>query len=183
MKTLRDFLIAESKEQNTPQTPLGWRKGSTQGRISNEGLAIIKQFLEGQDDDGKVFKYSSRTKINLEQVRNNMKLSLSKDFSLGDLLGRKGVMNRESPGAKRLQLIFRSCQQSGAVERGLGGYVFELNPEWTKLANTQKSSEKILMFWINTLYNVYKQTGTSDRVQLKFFFKGNMMLVDEPTKK
>lgn len=183
MRTLQEYLIAETKEPKQNQTPLGWRKGSTQGRISNEGLAIIRQFLEGEDNDGETFKYSTRTNVDLERVRKNMKLGLGKTASLGDILGRKGVMNRNSPGAKRLQLIFRSCQQSGAIQKGLGGYILELNPEWSKLANTSKSSEKILMFWLNTLYNVYKQTGSSDKTQLKFFFKGNLLLVDEPSKK
>ena len=183
MKKLQEYLIAEAKKSEAKQVPIGWRKGSTQGRISNEGLEIIRQFLEGEDNDGETFKYSKRTNVDLERVRKNMKLGLNKQSPLGDILGRKGIMNKSSAGAKRLQLIFRSCQQSGAVEKGLGGYVLELNSEWSKLANTEKSSEKILKFWVNTLYNVYKQTGSSDRVQLKFFFKGNLLLVDEPSKK
>ena len=185
MRTLRDFLYKEFKlneetESSDPKLPpVGWIKGSTGGRISKEGLQIIRQFAQAENNEGKIVKYSQRTNIDVDRVIKNMGLDLGSNSSLGDILGLKGVMNPSSVGAKRLQLIFQSVDQSGSVAPGRGGYVFDLNPEWPQLAGRPKSSQKILMFWINTIYNIYK-TGNPDDTQLRFFFKGDKMMVDEP---
>ena len=190
MKSLRSFLLEEARihegdensekpKDDTPKpekrpAPSGYTWGSTKGGITKEGQAIMKQ-LTGEDDSGKAISFS---KIRLDDAKEiKKKAGFGSVGSLEDLM--KKMISGSSEGAQAFQEVFRKMTPG---PRGVGGHEIELASGWDKLARRQKSSEKVLMFWVNTLYNVYLKGTNKDKIKLKFLFSDDMktMVVDEP---
>lgn len=183
MKTLRDFLLAEAKKQKKEkrQPPEGYGKASIAGGITKEGLQILQR-LSGVDDDGEEVSYGDIMKKIQEPQKIKDNFGVSSIGSLRDLMGKKGIFS-QSEGGKRMQEIFLESAAASRFIRGEGGYRIKLKSGWNTLARTEPSSQKVIMFWVNTLYNVYI-LGTnvqSKKEDLIYFFSEDKkyMIVDE----
>jgi len=180
MKTLRDFLLAEAKEKR--QAPEGYEKAKTQGGITKDAVRIL-QTLSGIDDDGE--------KVSFADIKNNLlepkiikdNFGVASIASLKELFGKSGIFSSSAEGAIRMQEIFLQSDLASKHIRGEGGWRIKLKEGWPGLARTEASSQKVIMFWVNTLYNVYVLgTGSkSKQEKLIYFFSEDKryMIVDE----
>lgn len=172
MKTLRDFLIAEARLQESEEikVPPGFSPASTKGPITRMGVATIKQ-LGGEEAKYNQVKISDVTE---KHIRSQFGGDASKINNLRDLVGTKGLFSN-AKGAKVMQGLFTNSQSA----RGVDGYTIEMISDWAKIGGRPKSSQKLIMFWINALYNVYVKRDL-EAVKLKFWFSNDSVLVMEP---
>lgn len=182
MRNLRDFLLAEAKseEKEERQPPEGYEPASTKGGITKIGLQILQQ-LSGIDDDGSTVSYGDIMRRIQEPAEIKENFGVPSLNGLDELLGKKGIFG-SSEGAKRMQEIFLESNPAARFIRGEGGYRVKLRDGWVGLAKTEKSSQKVIMFWVNTLYNVYKgDTAKSQKEKLLYFFSEDKkyVIIDE----
>ena len=179
MKTLRDFLISEAKDEER-QPPEGYEPASVKGGITKVGLQILQQ-LSGVADDGSEVSYGDIMKRIQDPQDIKENFGVASLDGLNELLGTKGIFG-SSEGAKRMQEIFLESVPAAKFIRGEGGYRVKLRDGWTTLAKTEKSSQKVIMFWVNTLYNVYKgESAKSQNEKLLYFFSSDkkFVIIDE----
>lgn len=180
MRTLKDFLLAEAKKEKR-QPPEGYEPASTTGGITKDGLLILQR-LSGIDDDGSAVSYADIMKKIQDPKDIKENFGVSSIGSLRELMGTKGIFS-SGEGAKRMQEIFLESNPAAKFIRGEGGYRVKLRDGWMSLAKTDKSSQKVIMFWVNTLYNVYVlgANAQSKQEKLLYFFSSDKkyMIVDE----
>lgn len=191
MRTLRDFLIAEARlheggDENKPKAPKpkpsskevrvppGFQKASTSGSITRMGVNTIKQ-LGGEDAKYGQVKLSD---VTVAHIKKQFGARAGAINSLRDLVGTKGLFS-SAPGAQTMQELFRSMKPAAKIQKGTDGYILGMIGDWAKIAGTPKSSQKLIMFWINALYNVYVKRDL-EKVKLKFWFSGDSVLIMEP---
>ena len=191
MRTLRDFLIAEARlheggnenKSKAPKpkpsskevrVPPGFAKASVSGSMTRMGLATIKQ-LGGEDAKYGQVKLSD---VTVSHIRKSFGAKSAAINNLRDLVGTKGLFS-SAPGAQTMQELFRSMKPAAKVQKGTDGYIIGMIGDWKKIAGTEKSSQKVIMFWINALYNVYVKRDI-EAIKLKFWFSGDSLLVMEP---
>ena len=78
-----------------------------------------------------------------------------------------------------MQQLFTDSVIAASEYDDVGGYLLTLHGEWPKLADTDKSSEKLIMFWLNALYNVYVNRNV-EKVKLRYFFSNKALIIQEP---
>ena len=191
MRTLREFLIAEARlheggDENKPKSPKpessskevkvppGFQKASVSGSMTRSGVVTIKQ-LGGEDAKYGQVKLSD---VTVAHIRKKFGARSGAIQNLRDLVGTKGLFS-SAPGAKIMQGLFRNMKPAAKVQKGTDGYIVGMIGDWKKIAGTDKSSQKVIMFWINALYNVYVKRDL-EAVKLKFWFSGDSVLIMEP---
>ena len=190
MKSLRSFLLAESRmnegDEPAPKpkpkiddnVPEGYRKGSVKGKISKAGMEVMKQ-IAGETPEGKPVHFKNFNVADKDKIKKAAGFGGVDD--LKSLVGENGMFS-SSDGAEKLQQVFRGSAVAASVSPGASGYALTLADGWEKLAGRGPSSEKVLMFWVNTLYNVYVENSNTESTTLKFYFSaGNKnVIVQEP---
>jgi len=170
MRTLRDFLIAEARlhEGEEEKIPPGFSKASVSGSMTRLGVKTIQQ-LGGEEAKYGQVKMNDVTVAHILKKFGAPKGSIK---DLKDLVGKNGLFG-QAEGAKIMQELFRSMKPSGA------GYTIKMIGDWKKIAGREKSSQKLIMFWINALYNVYVKRDL-EAIKLKFWFSNDSVLIMEP---
>jgi len=187
MKTLLEFLIAESKlqegEENKTENPKseivvppGYRRASVSGSMTKTGLAILKD-LTGED--GQKYSDVKLTDVSVKNIKKKFGVPGNMINDLGDLCGNKGLFSKSGEGAQIMQQLFINSNLAGIKYDGIGGYRIEMHPDWAKMAETKPSSEKLIMFWLNALYNVYVNRNI-EKIKLRYFFDDKSLIVQEP---
>ena len=191
MRTLRDFLLAESvlregqednnktknKSDDAPPVPYGYSRASISGRISKTGLALLKNYT---GDEAVKYSDVKLSDISVKNIKSKFGVSSGAINDLDDLCSTRGLFS-STEGAEIMKQLFTGFKAAGTIQRGIGGYSIQLRKDWQKLADTGPSSEKIIMFWINSLYNVYVNRSI-DKTKLRFYFAndGSNFIVQEP---
>ena len=191
MRTLRDFLLAEAtlregEENKKPKTPpkpkptikipSGFRRASVSGQMSKTGIGILKD-LSG--DDGAKYSDVKLSDLSVKHIKKQFGVPGNNINDLGDLCSREGLFSKSAAGAKIMQQLFTGSDLAAAEHDGVGGYIIDLHPQWGNLADTPKSSEKLIMFWLNSLYNVYVNRNV-EKIKLRYFFDDKSLIVQEP---
>ena len=178
MRTLRDFLLAEAmlneKKEEKPIPP-GYAKASTGGGLTKSGVQILKQ-LSG--DEGAKYSDIKYSDVTVEHIRSASGADVSKINDLKDLC-LKGILKGNSDGAKTMRQLFRKVDYAARENPGTDGFVITLHSDWGKLADAPKSSQKLIMFWVNALYNVYVENKI-EAVKLRYYFSNDSFIVQEP---
>ena len=191
MRTLRDFLLAESvlregqeynnktknKSDDAPPVPNGYSRSAISGRISKTGLALLKNYT---GDEAVKYSDVKLSDISVKNIKSKFGVSSGAINDLDDLCSTRGLFS-STEGAEIMKQLFTGFKAAGTIQRGIGGYSIQLRKDWQKLADTGPSSEKIIMFWINSLYNVYVNRSI-DKTKLRFYFAndGSNFIVQEP---
>ena len=193
MRTLRDFLLAETRineggEDKSPRkkpkpepksnkeenVPPGFQGASVSGSLTKIGVQVIKS-LGGEEAKYSQIKFSD---VQEQHIRTQFGVSTKKINDLRDLVGRRGLFS-SAKGAKIMQELFLASEAAAKKHKGVGGYILKMDSDWAKIGGTSASSQKLVMFWLNALYNVYVK-GNLDNVKLRFWFSNDSVLVMEP---
>lgn len=173
MKNLRSFLLEEGRKQKV-EAPAGYRHASVSGKISNIGLQSIRDFGQGVDSSGEIISYKDWNKSSASKIKKNMKLGSINDRSLKALI--QVAVFGGSEGSKTLQKVFTNWKKTA------DGYAISLVKDWQYMAKTSKSTEKVIMFWINSLWNVYVIDENQSQGELEYFFSNTSFIVRVPKK-
>jgi len=142
MRSLRDFLLAEAKDNKSEKIPEGFKKIETRGGLTG----VAKEAMGGSYKEG---IEAAATKEGKDQIKEKLKGSGS--GSIKKIL--TSVVKTPNP----LDDVFVGIyEKSDDLIGDNDGVIIKLSPSnWTSLAGTASSSQRLLKFWLQSTLVAY----------------------------
>lgn len=151
MRTLRDFLLAETKKEasdnKNKQLPPGFTIISNRGSLTKEAQEAMGARNWSSAMDIAATKDPAKIKKSLGTVSGNDPYSIL-----------KGIMKNDND----LDEVFE--KSVGRIPNVGDSIVLQfISNDWTTLARTSSSSQRLVKFWINSALQVYGDTASGKR--------------------
>ena len=142
MKSLREYLLAEAKNDNENKTPKDYMKITLQGGLTGHA----KQMMGGSYKEGIT---AAATEKGRDQILEKLK------GSGGDTI--RKIIESVVTTPNDLDSIFVAVDYKRTESiSGMDGIAIKLNPtEWPQLAGKKSSSMRLLRFWLESTLIAY----------------------------